>query len=394
MMKNLLMRAGMRPGVACLSLAVCIFLGLGCRKAAIEQELRNFQQVNLVANKAMYDPATVDPTLQNGWGLAWAPSGIAWVNAEADGLSELYTAAGAIVRKPVNIPSPTDTIGGAPIGIVFNSTKGFVLPDKATASFIFDGGDGVISAWNGAAGSNAFRIADNAATSAYTGLTLAASGGANFLYAANFRTGKIDVWDTAWNPVTWMPFHDAGIPSGFAPFNIQSVGAWLVVNYAKVGANGRQEVGAGLGFTDIFNTNGSFVRRLASRGVLNAPWGVTMAPAAFLQQSDMKSSTGGESGTGGGSATGGESGSTSGKMDPTQPVILVGNFGDGRINVFTTDGIFLGQLQSHNRPIVIDGLWALGFAPTTATTISQSWLFFTAGPANQTDGIFGYLVKN
>jgi uncharacterized protein (TIGR03118 family) len=386
-MKNLLLRAGMRPGAACLSIAACIVLGLGCRKAAIEQELSNFQQVNLVANKAMYDPATVDPTLQNGWGLAWAPSGIAWVNAEADGLSELYMATGAIVRNPVNIPSPTDSVGGAPIGIVFNSTKGFVLPDKATASFIFDGGDGVISAWNGAAGNNAFRIADNAATSAYTGLTLAASGGANYLYAANFRTGKIDVWDTAWNPVTWMPFHDPAIPSGFAPFNIQSVGAWLAVNYAKVGANGRQAVGAGLGFTDIFNTNGSFVRRLASRGVLNSPWGVTMAPAAFLQQEDMKTSGPGESGSGG------ESGSTSGKMDPTQPVILVGNFGDGRINVFTTDGGYLGQLQSHKQTIVIDGLWALGFAPITATTISQSWLFFTAGPAKQADGVFGYLFK-
>jgi uncharacterized protein (TIGR03118 family) len=399
-MKNLSLRAGTRPGAVCLSIAVCIVLGLGCRKAGnIEEELRNFQQVNLVANKALYDPATVDPTLQNGWGLAWAPSGIAWVNAEADGLSELYTAAGAIVRKPVNIPSPTDSVGGAPIGIVFNSTKGFLLPNKAVANFIFDGGDGVISAWNGAAGNNAFRIADNAVTSAYTGLTLAASGGANYLYAANFRAGKIQVWDTAWNPVTWMPFHDAAIPSGFAPFNIQSVGAWLVVNYAKVGANGRQEVGAGLGFTDIFTTAGSFVRRLASRGVLNSPWGVTMAPAAFLQQADMKGSTGGESGSGSGSGSGDGSGSGSGpgsgsgKMDPTQPVILIGNFGDGRINVFTLDGVYLGQLQSHNRVIAINGLWALGFAPTTATTISQDWLFFTAGPAKEADGIFGYLVK-
>lgn len=389
-MKNfILMRAGVRSGAACLLLAGTIMLGNGCRKAArLEQDLRNFQQVNLDANKAMYDPAVVDPTLQNGWGLAWAPSGIAWVNSEAAGVSELYTATGSKPRAAVNIPSPTDTVGGAPIGIVFNSTKGFVLPDKGTAAFIFDGGDGVISAWNGAAGNNAFRIVNNWATSAYTGLALASSGGANYLYAADFRTGKIDVWDTAWNTVTWMPFHDGSIPHGFSPFNIQAVGSWLVVNYAKVGADGKQEVGAGLGFTNIFMTDGSFVRRFASRGVLNSPWGVTMAPAGFLQQADM------DGGKDGGKDDGNDDGDKgSGKIDLTQSVILIGNFGDGRINVFTMDGVFLGQLHSHSRPIVIDGLWALGFAPTTAKTISQNWLFFTAGPAKEWDGIFGYLTK-
>jgi uncharacterized protein (TIGR03118 family) len=383
MMNNLLMRMGLRPSVACLSLAVCVAFVAGCRKEAkIEKELRNFEQVNLVADKSGWDPALVDSTLKDAWGLAWAPSGIAWVNATVDGVSELYTVEPA-VKKPraaVNIPSPTDSVGGAPIGVVFNTTKGFPLPDKSNALFIFDGGDGVLSAWNGAAGNNAIRVANNWQTASYTGLTLASSGGANFLYAANFKSGKIEVWDTAWNPVTWMPFHDPAIPAGFANFNIQSVGSWLVVTYAKVGANGRQEVGAGKGFVDIFNTDGTFVKRFASRGVLNTPWGVTMAPAAFLQDQDMKK----------GSA---ESGGGSDKNDPTQPVILVGNFGDGHINVFALDGFFLGQLQSHNQVITINGLWALGFAPTTAPSIPQNWLFFTAGPDMEADGVFGYLTK-
>jgi uncharacterized protein (TIGR03118 family) len=387
----------LQPGAICLSLAACVALATGCHKVAINnQDLRNFQEVNLVANKASYNPGLVDPTLQNAWGLAWAPSGIAWVNSEAAGVSELYTADGAIVRPPVNVPSPTDTIGGAPIGIVFNSTKGFVLPDKAAASFIFAGGDGVISAWNGAAGNNAFRVANNSATAAYTGLALAASGGANFLYAADFRTGKIDVWDTAWKPVTWMPFHDAAIPSGFAPFNIQAAGSWLLVTYAKVGANGREAVGTGLGFVDIFNTDGSFVRRLGSRGSLNAPWGVTMAAANFLQQEDMDNKEGNDQGNGGGSGNGGSGGGSNSGHDfnDNQPVILVGNFGDGRINVFSLDGQFLGQLQSHKQTIVISGLWALGFAPATATTVDPNRLYFTAGPAMETDGVFGYLIKN
>jgi uncharacterized protein (TIGR03118 family) len=373
---------GLRPGAAYLSLAIGLVFAAGCRKSAIiEQDLRNFEQVNLVADKSGWDPALLDPTLKDAWGLAWAPSGIAWVNATTDGVSELYTVEPSVIkpRAAVNIPSPTDSVGGAPIGVVFNSTKGFPLPDKSNAAFIFDGGDGVLSAWNGGAGANAFVVANNWKTASYTGLTLANSGGANFLYAANFKSGKIEVWDTAWNPVTWMPFHDPGIPAGFANFNIQSVGGWLVVTYAKVGSNGRQEVGAGKGFVDVYNTNGTLVKRLASRGVLNSPWGVTMAPVTFLQQQDMKASS--------------ESGAGSGKVDLTQPVMLVGNFGDGHINVFTLDGIFLGQLQSHSQVITISGLWALGFAPTTATSIPQSWLFFTAGPDMEADGVFGYLVK-
>ena len=406
-MKNALLRTGLRPGAVCLSLAVWAALAGGCRKNNIPQndDLRNFSQVNLVANKASYGPALVDPTLQNAWGLAWAPSGIAWVNATDDGLSELYMTTPSIVRPPVHIPSPTDSVGGAPIGIVFNSTKGFILPNHAAAAFIFDGGDGVVSAWNGAAGNNAFRIANNSATASYTGLALANSGGANFLYAANFRSGKIEVWDTAWNPVTWMPFHDQSIPAGFHNFNIQAVGSWLVVTYAKVGANGRQAVGAGLGFVDIYTTAGVWVSRLASGGVLNSPWGVTMAAHSFLEDHDMVKNEGGDDSHGGsgngnsgpgnnnGNNNGNDNGNNNRNGDDDQPVILVGNFGDGHINVFSVDGHFMGQLASHSRPITIQGLWALGFAPSTATTINPNWLFFTAGPNSEQDGLFGYLTK-
>jgi len=285
-----------------MAFVIMSLLSAACHKMSINNnDLRNFEQVNLIADKSSYDPGLVDPTLKNAWGLAWSPTGIAWVNGEADGVSELYTGAGAIVRAPVLIPSPTDTLGGEPTGIVFNSTKGFVLPNKATAAFIFVGVDGVVSAWNGAAGNKAFRIADYSATSAYTGLTLAWDNGRNLLYAANFRTGKIDVWDTSWAAVS-LPFHDPGIPAGFAPFNIQAVSSWLYVSYAKVGAGGHEAVGAGLGFVDIFNPDGSFVRRFASRGWLNAPWGVTMAPAGWLNTEDMGVSEGqrDSSGAGGG----------------------------------------------------------------------------------------------
>ena len=362
----------------------------GCRKMTIDKnDLRDFQQVNLVSNTSKYSPLLRDSSLQNAWGLAWSPTGIAWVNSQAGHVSELYNNIPTVPTKPraaVLIPSPVDTMGGNPTGIVFNSTKGFALASKAISSFIFVGVDGVLSAWTGSSGNKAEVIANNSATSSYTGLTLAANGTRNLLYAANFRTGKIDVWDTAWHAVS-LPFWDPAIPSGFAPFNIQAVGSWLYVLYAKVGSDGRDQAGAGLGFVDIFNTDGSFVKRFASRGSLNAPWGVTEAPANFLEANDMGDDNAKE-----GQGNSG-SGNSHNDMDKSSPVILVGNFGDGHINVYTLDGTYQGQLQSHNRTIVIDGLWALGFAPVTATTISQSWLFFTAGPDRETNGIFGYLHK-
>ncbi len=374
-----------QPARLSLFFVLFILLSLGCRKNNIDNKgLRNFQQVNLVANSGAYSPVLIDPTLHNAWGLAWAPSGIAWVNSMGGHVSELYTGEGAIVRAPVNVPSPADTIGGLPTGIVFAGGAGFTLANNASPNFLFVGVDGVFSGWNGAAGNNALRIADNSATSAYTGLALATWNGSHLLYAANFRAGKIDVWDTTFSPVS-LPFHDPGLPSGYSPFNIQSVGNWLFVTYAKPAPDGRSQAGAGLGLVDVFNPDGSFVRRFASRGALNAPWGVVMTPANFLQDPDMSDDD---------SQKNGDSGHGNGNDDLDQPpVILVGNFGDGRINVFSTQGQFMGQLQSHHKTIEIYGLWALSFAPTTST-IDQKRLYFTAGPADETDGLFGYLIKN
>ena len=363
-------------------MAVLGMLLTACHKMGFNSnDLRNFEQIDLVANASGYGAPTIDPTLRNGWGLAWSPTGIAWVNSEAGGVSELYTGEGAIVRPPVLIPSPKDTMGGMPTGIVFNSTKGFMLPDSAIASFIFIGVDGVLSAWNGKEGNKAVRIKDLSATSAYTGLTQGWDNGRNLLYATNFRVGRVEACDTAWKGVV-MTFRDPDMPAGYAPYNIQAIESWLFVSYAKVGPDGHEEIGAGNGFVDIYNTDGSFVRRFASRGALNAPWGMTMAPAGWLNTTDMGSAV-----DNGGSGSDGSSGKKVG------PVILIGNFGDGRINVYSQQGQYLGALKSHNRPIEIYGLWAIGFAPSTATSIDPARLYFTAGPNNQSDGIFGYIAK-
>ena len=159
---------------------------------------KNFMQVNLVANNATYGAAHVDPLLQNAWGLAFSPNGFAWISANGANVSDIYTGEGAIVRPAVMIPSPSGPTGGTPSGVVFNgSSTDFLLPapNNQPARFIFVGEDGIISAWNGAAGNNAVVVKDNSATSEYKGLALAMNNGVNYLYATNFRTARIDVFD-------------------------------------------------------------------------------------------------------------------------------------------------------------------------------------------------------
>jgi len=354
-----------------------LLLFMACKKQNQRQELKDFTQVNLVDNNGKYGATRSDPTLMNAWGLVFNPSGIAWVNAQAGHVSEVYDREGNSLRPPVGIPSPGGgATGGNPSGIAFNGTQDFKLSNGAAALFLFVSEDGIFSGWNGTAGANALLIKDNSATASYKGLTMASNGGANYLYAANFKSGKVDVWDKDFMPVSFS-FTDPAIPSGYAPFNVQAVASWIVVTYAKVGSDGDEQKGEGLGFVSIFNTDGSFVRRFASHGPLNAPWGVTEAPASFFDDNDSQGDN--------------KSMSKTAKNDD-QPLLLVGNFGDGYINAYSLLGEFLGQLRSHGKPIWIDGLWALSFPPSTST-IDPDRLYFTAGPNDENDGLFGYLIK-
>jgi uncharacterized protein (TIGR03118 family) len=308
---------------------------------------------------------TIDPNLVNAWGLSFSSGGVAWISSNEPGLSLVYNSAGTQVRSPVAIPSSSGPTGGHPTGTVFNSSSDFVLPNGGAARFLFDGEDGIISGWNPAAGNFAL-VAKNMPGAVYKGLAIAKDNGQNFLYAANFVQGKIDVFDKNFTQVN-KPFMDPGIPWGFGPFNIQAIGTHLYVMYAKIGEDGDEIAKPGLGYVSVFNTDGSFVKRLVSGGQLNAPWGIAMAPEHFFDDEESVSSD--------------------------SPVILVGNFGDGRINAFDMDGNFLGQLRAHGNPIEIEGLWAISFAPTTATSINPNWLFFTAGPDEETHGLFGYITK-
>lgn len=340
--------------------ALLITIG-ACKKT--DHLLKNFKQVNLVANKTGYGMAKVDTTLINAWGIAFGPSGIAWVNANGTGLSELYNASGVSVRPGVTIPAPESNTGGTPTGIVFNGTTDFKLSNGKPAFFIFAGEDGIISGWNG--GNGALIAKNDFPNAIYKGVALANDGGANFLYTANFKERKIDVYDKNWGEVT-KPFADPNLPADYSPFNIQAIDNKLYVLYAKKIGDARDEtVGTGNGYVDIYNPDGSLIKRLASRGALNAPWGIAKAPAIFF---DEENTADGD-------------------------VILVGNFGDGHINAYGSNGRYLGALKSHGAPIVIPGLWGISFAPATATMVDPGWLFFAAGPNDEADGLFGYIEK-
>jgi uncharacterized protein (TIGR03118 family) len=286
------------------------------------------------------------------------------VSAEATGKSTIYNGEGVAAGiSPVSIPGAGTSTIGHPTGIVFNgSATDFKLPNGNPARFIFAGNDGVISGWNG--GSAAIKKIDDSPDAGYFGLALAANGPDHFLYAANFAEGKIDVYDTAWHEVN-MTFTDPDLPSNYSPFNIQNIDGKLFVMYARVDPVTHDEVHTpGAGFVDVYNPDGSFVKRFVSRVQLNAPWGIAKAPEGFW---------GANSGIDG--------------------VILIGNFGDGHINAFDANGSFLGQLRAHGNPIEIDGLWGIAFAPATSTAINHNRLYFAAGPDDEQHGLFGYISK-
>ncbi|HET6994169.1 MAG TPA: TIGR03118 family protein [Chitinophagaceae bacterium] len=364
-MRNLCTTATMRCMTVLTSLFVIVGLNSCDKKDSptpTPASLQNFTMVNVVASDASFTGARVDPHLLNGWGIAFSATGTAWISSPGDHSSVVYNGGtGAQVLAPVSIPTHGAATGGAPSGQIFNGSTGFKLPNGNAARFIFAGLDGVISGWNG--GAAAIGKVDRNGTSVYTGLAIAVAAD-TFLYAADFKSGKIDVFDKTYT-LQASTFTDPSLPAGYSPFNIQNIGGKLYVTYAQPDpATGTEKKGVGLGVVNVFNADGSFVKRLATGGTLNAPWGVAQAPAGWLTGA------------------------------PNSTVILVGNFGDGHINAYdaTTNG-WLGTLQSNGTIITIDGLWAISFAPSTATAINADWLFFSAGPGGGTKGLFGYVTK-
>src|SRR5215470_10903103 len=386
--------------------AASVTLALSLSSAAFAQ---HYTQVNLDSNIPGTAEAT-DSQLVNGWGLARSSGSVWWVSDEATGVATLYNGPGDKQKLVVTIPksNPKDPTfpNGTPTGMISNgSPTDFLLAPQKQAAFIFATLDGTIAGWNPNVGitpgaqppsTNAVTVVRTKDGSGYTGLTSAFIDGKRYLYAANFLKGRIDVYDNGFKPIRLKnnghdhdrysdddhffddddkPFTDDRLPRNFVPFNVQAVGNDIVVTYALHFAGDPFETpGPGLGYVDIYSSKGRLLRRLEHGDWLNAPWGVTLAPLDF--------------------------GGFSHKL-------LVSNFAAGGttqsagfISAYDLDtGRFAGLLEDENgKPISINGIWSISFA-NAATPSSYdpdeapaAELYFTAGPNQGTEGLFGYLI--
>jgi uncharacterized protein (TIGR03118 family) len=317
-------------------------------------------QTNLVSN-------TTDSDLINAWGLASSPTSPFWVADNGTGLSTLYNGAGTKLALKVTIPPPAGSPAGTlatPTGAVFNNTSDFKLANGNPALFVFATEDGTISAWNG--GTAATLEADNSTRGAvYKGLALGSTSSGNFLYATNFHAGTVDVFNASFGQMT-LPagaFVDRKLPHRYAPFDIANIGGNLYVTYAKQDKARHDDVaGKGNGYIDEYDTSGALLRRFASKKPLDSPWGMAVAPSSF--------------------------GSVAGDL-------LVGNFGDGRINAFNlVTRHWDGSLQSDaGGDLVIDGLWGLRVG-NAGPGFDPSKVYFSAGPNDEQDGLFGSLTPS
>jgi uncharacterized protein (TIGR03118 family) len=312
---------------------------------------------------------TTDSNLVNAWGITAGPTTPWWVANNGTDTSTLYDATGTPFPPPPAGPLVV-SVPGDPTGTVFYGGTKLLVSNGTTmvpARFIFATESGTILGWPSPPplSTSAVVMVDKSKFGAsFKGLATAG----DWLYATDFVNGRVDIFDGNWKPVK-LPgaFSDPRLPKGYAPFGIQNLGGNIFVTYAKQtpGSIDEQD-GAGLGFVDEYSTNGVLLHRVASRGKLNAPWGLAWAPS-----------------TGFGKASGG---------------LLVGNFGDGHINIYRQDhkGRFKWSgrlLKSNLQPLTIDGLWGIGFGNGSAAGPTTT-LYFAAGPNDESHGLFGAVTAN
>ena len=344
-----------------------LFLSAGCKKSDSFSSLnaqnqsslsaQAIQRVDLVANKSIYGALHIDHNLLNAWGMSADDEGNIWVSAADGGISYVYNKKGGHEMPPISIPSHEANTAGNPTGNTYNETDDFIIWGTGEkAELLFASEDGTVSAWNN--GPSAVVVADRSGQGAsYKGIAIANDGGTNFLYVTDFGNASVDVLDKNFQYVTGKPFNDPNIPSGYAPFGIREINNMLYVTYALRTEDGEDSTGLGLGIVDVFWPNGTLSKRFASYGTLNAPWGITEARPGFMGNNNS---------------------------------IFIGNFGDGHINMYDLNGNFQGLLMNQGNPVAIEGLWAID---TGIPDVVPQRLYFTAGPNDESDGIFGFLMK-
>jgi uncharacterized protein (TIGR03118 family) len=312
-----------------------------------------FSQVNLVSNIPGL-AAQTDPNLINPWGISSSGGSPFWVSDNGGGASTLYNTAGVPQSLVVTVPGLSGN-PGSPTGQIFNGSTNF-----NSDLFIFATEDGTVAGWRGALGTTAETLLDNSGAGAvYKGLAIGTTAQGTYLYLADFHNNAITAVPGTGAPALSGTFTDPNLPSGYAPFNIQNLNGQLFVTYAKQDGAGHDDVrGAGNGFVDVYGLNGNFVSRFVSGGQLNSPWGLAIAPAEF-------------------GGLGGD--------------VLVGNFGDGLINVFNPAGGFVGTLATPGGvALANDGLWGLKFGNGGNGGLANS-LYVTAGLNGEQDGLFAQI---
>jgi uncharacterized protein (TIGR03118 family) len=382
---------GKKKGViaSILLIALLIFAAPGCKKSddlagmngdannamADENSRSSFSVLYLVSDVAAYHPVNIDTRLVNAWGMASTDDGQIWVNATETGISEIFDADGNMLRRPVSIPSVMDDRMGKPTGIVQNPTRSFfTIPSTGEVSkMIFSTEEGTIAALG--SGTSATTVVDRSNVHAvYKGLAVANNNGGWYLYATDFYNGRIDVFDARFNLIQSEGFTDPRMPSRFAPFGIRAFGSKLVVTYALQSDDREDDVaGIGNGYVDLYQADGRLIRRFASGGRLNSPWGIEAYTPPHRSNSPSQLNP-----------------------DIEGRIILIGNFGDGHINMYDQRGNFLGWMQNLEEPIVIEGLWAISYRQmfNDDMTVSDGRLYFTGGPRDETHGTFGYISSH
>jgi uncharacterized protein (TIGR03118 family) len=359
-----MLRLGFRTGVAAAVLSLSLVAAAPLPAAPPGGQ---YTVTPLVSDVPGAAPVT-DPNVENAWGLARSSTSPWWIADNGTDKTSVYTGAGVLVQ----IGGLTaQGVEGAPTGAVFSGIPGqFQVGTTAnpttlgTSNFVFSTEAGTIRAWRG--GSTAALVTvPNTSDAIYKGLAISNGTPGPRLYATDFHNARVDVFDGSWHMVNDPgAFVDPDLESGYAPFGIQTIGSRVFVTYAKQDADAEDEIaGQGRGFVEVYDLTGNFLGRVAEHGQLNAPWGVAPAPGSFGR-------------------FGGD--------------LLVGNFGDGQINAYEeeADGTFdhRGTLRdSDGKKLMIDGLWALEFGNAGANGTPDQ-LFFTAGPDDESHGLFGTIT--
>jgi len=330
-------------------------------------QAQHYKQTNLISDIPGMAAAT-DANLVNPWGISRSSTSPWWVSDNGPGVATLYAGTGTAIPLVVTIPA-ADSGTGTPTGQIFNGSQDFQLGPGKPALFLFVTEDGTLSGWNPGVNATAAIIKVNThSASVFKGMAVATiddrhAGPTNYLYVADFRKARVNVYDTNFHRISMGDegFHDERVPHGFAPFNIQNIGGNLYVAWAKQDSAKHDEVdGAGLGFVSVFSPTGRLLHRLQWGNWFNGPWGLAQAPSDF---------------------------------GPYSHDILVGQFGSGQILVFDpVTGDFLGRLlDANNMPIAINGLWGISFA-SGGTSGSATTLYFAAGLNDEQDGLFGTIT--